>query len=195
MNFLAHLWLADRSATSLAGAVLGDVVRGSDLSAYPVAIAQGIRLHRRIDAWTDCHPQVVAARTGFVAGERRYAGIVIDLVCDYVLAGDWARHSAEAFDAFCRRAAAAVAAEAASFAAAGARAPDAGGFARLLQSYAQADGIDRAVARIGLRLRRPEGFLRAAEGWPALAQRLRPSVPKLLDELGVRVAQALAPDP
>ena len=56
MNFLAHLWLAERTGTSLAGAVLGDVVRGADLSAYPPALALGIQLHRRVDATTDRHP-------------------------------------------------------------------------------------------------------------------------------------------
>jgi acyl carrier protein phosphodiesterase len=39
VNFLAHLWLAEQTKTSLAGAVLGDVVRGANLTAYPDEIA------------------------------------------------------------------------------------------------------------------------------------------------------------
>ena len=46
MNFLAHLWLAERTGTSLAGAVLGDVVRGADLSAYPLALAKKAESYR-----------------------------------------------------------------------------------------------------------------------------------------------------
>ena len=109
MNFLAHLWLAERTATSLAGAVLGDVVRGADLSAYPSAIAEAVRLHRRVDAATDRHPRVVALRTQFPDRARRYAGIVLDLGFDHALALDWSHYSDEPLDAFCQRAGRAIA--------------------------------------------------------------------------------------
>jgi acyl carrier protein phosphodiesterase len=105
LNFLAHLWLADRTGTSLPGAVLGDVVRGRDLSAYPEPLAQGIRLHRRIDAATDRHPGIAALRAGFAPGQRRYAGIVLDLAGDHALALDWARHHPLPLEQFCGAAA------------------------------------------------------------------------------------------
>ena len=53
MNFLAHLWLADRADANLAGAVLGDLVRGRALEDWPEQVAYSIRLHRAIDA-ADC---------------------------------------------------------------------------------------------------------------------------------------------
>lgn len=183
MNFLAHLWLADRSATSMAGAVLGDVVRGADLSMYPPDIAAGIRLHRRIDAATDRHPQVVAARAGFASGQRRYAGIVLDLVCDHLLARDWPAHAGEPLSAFCQRAAGEVAAAGVWFTQAGARAPEAAGFARLLQSYAAPAGIDHAVRRVASRLRQPQGLVDAAADWPSVASSFRAALPALLRDL------------
>lgn len=183
MNFLAHLWLAERTGTSLAGAILGDVVRGADLSAYPRELAQGIRLHRRIDALTDRHPQVLALRSGFDGGHRRYAGIVVDLACDYALAADWARHSAEPLPAFCQRAAAVVARSGPWFEYAGGRAPDAAGFAALLLSYAQPAGIERALARVAGRLREPQRLLDAAQDWPRHAQALQPRLPGLLADV------------
>jgi acyl carrier protein phosphodiesterase len=183
MNFLAHLWIADVTGTSMPGAILGDVVRGSDLSMFSHTVAEGIRLHRRIDAATDRHPLLIAARSGFADGERRYAGIVLDLACDFALATDWAHHHAEPMDAFCSRAAQAVADAAASFGTAGAETPEAHRFARLLQSYGREDGIEHALRRVATRLRRPEALINAARSWRELADALRTPLPDLLDDL------------
>src|SRR3546814_1382776 len=88
--------------------ILGDVVRGADLSTYPDDIAHGIRLHRRVDALTDRHPALHDARASFGEGRRRYAGIVLDLVGDYVLSETWPRYSADALTAFHQRAGIAI---------------------------------------------------------------------------------------
>ncbi|TJY64883.1 DUF479 domain-containing protein [Sinimarinibacterium sp. CAU 1509] len=183
MNFLAHLWIADVTGTSMPGAILGDVVRGSDLSMYSHSVAEGIRLHRRIDAATDRHPLLIEARSGFADGERRYAGIVLDLACDFALAGDWPQHHPASMEAFCARAAQAVAVDTASFRAAGAEAPEARRFTQLLQSYGREDGIERALQRIALRLRRPDAMLHAARSWRTQAESLRATLPRLLDDL------------
>lgn len=183
MNFLAHLWLADQSGTSLAGSVLGDVVHGADLSAYPADIALGVRLHRRIDAATDRHPRMVALRESYPDGARRYAGIVLDLVADYVLIQQWPQHSAEALDAFCRRCGLAIEVAAPWFLLAGGRSSDAAQFARLLHSYGEISGIERAIQRTAARLRKPELLLRAADSWQASAEALRPHLGELLGDL------------
>ena len=183
MNFLAHLWLAERTGTSLAGSVLGDVVRGTDLSAYPPEIAQGIRLPRRVDARTDHHPLITAVRGRFAPGARRYAGIVLDLACDHALARDWPRHTEESLDGFCLRAGAAIEEAAHWFRLAGGRSSSAESFAALLRSYQHADGIDLALRRIATRMRQPEALLIAAGDWPQHAQHLQPQLPLLFDDL------------
>lgn len=183
MNFLAHLWLADRTATSLAGSVLGDVVRGADLSAYPEPLALGIRLHRRVDAATDRHPLVAAARQRFAGGARRYAGIVLDLACDHALALDWARHGDGVFTDFCRRGGVAIAAAAPWFEYAGGRSSSAAAFSDLLLSYQHPAGIQRAMVRIAARLRDPPALLAAARDWEAHSQALRPQLDVLLCDL------------
>lgn len=190
MNFLAHLWLAERTGTSLAGSVLGDVVRGTDLSAYPPAIALGIRLHRRVDARTDHHPLIAERRTGFAPGSRRYAGIVLDLACDHALALDWQHHSEDSLDAFCQRAGAAIEDASHWFRLAGGRSSRADSFATLLRSYQHADGIDLALQRIATRMRQPEALLLAAGDWRQHARQLQPQLPLLLDDL-VTAMQAL----
>jgi acyl carrier protein phosphodiesterase len=183
MNFLAHLWLADRTGTSLAGSVLGDVVRGADLSAYPHEIAEGVRLHRRVDARTDRHPLIRTLREQFAPESRRYAGIVLDLAADHALIRDWSRHSRESLPQFATRAGAAIAEAAPWFEQAGGRRSSAEGFTRLLLSYGETDGIDRAIARTAQRLREPLPLLQAGKAWQQQLPALRDALPELLATL------------
>lgn len=183
MNFLAHLWLADKTQTSLAGSVLGDVVRGSDLTAYPDDIALGIRLHRRVDAATDRHSIMVAARATFDAGERRYAGIVLDLAADYALANAWSEFHSESLDAFTQRCGEAMEAASEWFERGGGARPRATGFAELLRSYGSDVGMERAVCRTAARMRDPQRLIDAARQWVEASQRLRPNLAELLDDL------------
>lgn len=183
MNFLAHLWLADVTRTSPAGAILGDVVRGRELGDFPSDIALGIRLHRHVDALTDRHPRLLQARTDFPEGARRYAGILLDLVVDHVMARQWAQYSAEALPDFTRRSAAAVADESAWFIVSGGRPPSRREFSELLLSYASEPGIDLAVQRIAARLRRPEALIEAARGWQAHAESIAADLPALIDDI------------
>jgi acyl carrier protein phosphodiesterase len=183
VNFLAHLWLADRTDTSLAGAVLGDLARGADLSAYPDALAHGIRVHRRVDAATDRHAGIAGLRNGFADGHRRYAGIVLDLAADHALALDWDRYHDRPLESFCADAAQQLAAESAWFVHAGGRPIEAASFTRLLLSYAEVDGIDRALHRTATRLREPNRLLRAGERWTEQIGALRALLPRLLEDL------------
>jgi acyl carrier protein phosphodiesterase len=91
MNFLAHAWLVSASSDDfLYGNLIADGVKGRDLSAWSVATAEGIRHHRRVDAWVDSHPRVVSARRRAPTAQRRYAGIALDMVWDHFLARDTA---------------------------------------------------------------------------------------------------------
>jgi acyl carrier protein phosphodiesterase len=182
VNFLAHLWLADRSRTSLAGSILGDVVRGRELSTFPDEIAHGIRLHRRVDALSDRHPDLQTLRAAF-GGCRRYAGIVLDLAGDHALWLDWPDDGGESRDDFCARAAAAVAAASPWFVRAGGRATTTMEFAALLRSYGSEAGIDRAVRRVARRLREPAPLLDAARDWRGHLPALRSVLPGVLGDL------------
>lgn len=103
VNFLAHLVLAGDDDYLRLGAMLGDFVRGRRaLVRYPLQLARGIRLHRHIDAHTDALPEVQRLRETFVPPFRRYAGIIIDLGFDHVLARRWARYGTGSLEAFDR---------------------------------------------------------------------------------------------
>jgi len=183
MNFLAHLWLSDQARLPLAGAILGDTVRGALPPDMPEPLARSVRLHRRVDAETDRHPRVAAARSRFVPGARRYSGILIDVLFDHVLAQDWRGYSDESLAAFTDRAAAAVAAEGHWFERAGQPPPRAGPFAGLLASYGSESGIELALRRTAGRLRRPQGMLEAMADWQQHLPELRRDLPLLLGDL------------
>ena len=53
MNYLAHLHLGGDRPAQLLGSLYGDFVKGPLAGQWPAEIEAGIRLHRRIDAFTD----------------------------------------------------------------------------------------------------------------------------------------------
>jgi acyl carrier protein phosphodiesterase len=181
MNYLAHLYIADRAQADLAGAILGDFVRGPDMSRFATEVGHSIRLHRRIDSVTDQHPRVLAAMARFEAGPRRYAPIILDVLWDYVLAIDWAQYSSESYADFCSRGARAVAASGSLFE--WPRRPTRSGFNTLLRSYATETGIDFALRRIAARLKKPEPMIAACKDWQAHVPALRLDLPELMRDL------------
>ncbi|QEM81732.1 ACP phosphodiesterase [Halomonas binhaiensis] len=86
MNFLAHAWLARHGSDAfLYGNLVADGIKGGDLTGLPDDAAQGVRHHRRVDAYVDAHPVVLNARRRSPHGLQRYSGIVLDLVWDHFL--------------------------------------------------------------------------------------------------------------
>ncbi len=190
MNFLAHLWLTEQVGLPLAGAVLGDVLRGRiETLDLPASLAISVKFHRTVDAATDRHPAIVALRQDFQPGARRYAGIVLDLVCDFVLARNWTHYSTDPLAVFAARAGQAIAAEASRFQDAGWRPPSAESFKTLLLSYGHARGLETAFSRTGARLRDHATFDQAAQHWQRLIPPLQDALPAILDALSQRPAQ------
>lgn len=91
MNYIAHIHLARHSQTSMLGNFLGDFVKGSDLSALPPDIQYGVRLHRKIDTFTDAHAGVKALKSMFPSSLRRMSGVVLDIYFDHLLICHWSR--------------------------------------------------------------------------------------------------------
>lgn len=97
MNYLAHAFLAGPIAADRVGGVAGDFVKGL-LDPLPPglgpALAEGVRLHRRIDSFADTHPAFRRSRGRVSAARRRVAGIMVDLFYDHFLARHWEAVSA-----------------------------------------------------------------------------------------------------
>jgi len=103
MNFLAHLYLSGEEEKVMLGNFIGDYVKGSAYLEYPERIGYGITLHRRIDRFTDLHPLIRASAVFFKPEYGRYAGIVIDVIFDHLLAQNWELYSTYRLRDFTRK--------------------------------------------------------------------------------------------
>jgi acyl carrier protein phosphodiesterase len=92
VNHLAHALLAAPDADLMVGSLIGDFVRGAIDPTLPAGVQAGVALHRAIDVYTDSHPEVVAARALIAPPLRRYAGVLLDIWFDHLLAREWATH-------------------------------------------------------------------------------------------------------
>lgn len=92
MNHLAHLVLADGDEGLRLGALLGDHVKGREaLGHWPSSWARGIILHRRIDVWSDQHPDLRVFLARLSPPWRRYGGVITDVLFDCMLSRHWDR--------------------------------------------------------------------------------------------------------
>jgi acyl carrier protein phosphodiesterase len=104
LNYLAHLFLAGRSAESLIGNLAGDFVKGPLREGqFPAAIHDGILRHRRLDAFTDSHPRMSAFRRVLVPEYGHWSRIIADIFLDHFLAVDFDRYGGEPLEAFVTR--------------------------------------------------------------------------------------------
>ena len=112
MNFLAHATLASDAADEwgasdeqrqglLAGAILGDFVKGRIKPTWPEAIQRGVWLHRKLDAQSNRNSNVGLVSNLYPADLRRYAPIFIDLLADYHLSNHWETYNESEIDTFC----------------------------------------------------------------------------------------------
>ena len=96
MNYLAHALLAGPLATDRVGGVAGDFVKGL-LQPRPAwldpALAEGVRLHRRIDSFADTHPAFRRSRARVSDTRKRFGGVLVDMFYDHFLAVHWHHYS------------------------------------------------------------------------------------------------------
>lgn len=103
MNFLAHLHLADPEPGLMLGGIVADFARNPEIALLPDDVRCGVRLHRLVDGFTDRHPVVLRSISRISASLGWFAGVVIDVYYDHILARNWLRYSAESLAGFARR--------------------------------------------------------------------------------------------
>lgn len=101
MNFLAHAVLAGDDPALIVGGVVGDWIKGPLPGALPPDLARGVALHRAIDSHAETHPAFQRSRNRVAADRRRYAGVLVDIFYDHLLARDWAQLQPIPLDRFC----------------------------------------------------------------------------------------------
>ncbi len=154
MNYLAHLYLSPPDEDAWLGSLLGDFVKGPLGGRYAPSVNAAIRLHRKLDAFTDANAAVQRSKSRISRERRRYAGIMIDMFYDHFLARSWQEFHDESLAAFSARVYAllerrrAELPERLQFVAPRMAARD------WLGSYASTASIHRALDGIGTRLRR-----------------------------------------
>ena len=103
MNYLAHIYLARHTEDAMLGALLGDFVKPHSGERYSAQIEAEIVTHRKVDSFTDSHAVVLEGKALFNGPRRRYAGILLDVFYDHLLAKHWQHYSSEPLSAFIAR--------------------------------------------------------------------------------------------
>jgi acyl carrier protein phosphodiesterase len=103
MNYLAHLLLAGTGDDAILGSLLGDFVKGCPESRFSAAVSEAIRLHRKIDSYSDAHRITRRSRSRISPLRRRFAGIIVDVGYDHFLSRHWRWFSPMDLDLFVHR--------------------------------------------------------------------------------------------
>lgn len=172
MNFLAHFHLAWPHPGLIAGGLEGDYYKGPVGDDLLPAIADGVVLHRAVDAFTDSHPIVAELRREFPDSLRRYAGILIDLSFDHYLTRNWTLYSALELTAFNEQAYSALDSHARDLSQGAQRMHLRLREYDILNCYHRWQNVTASASRIGERLRRGNPLRNVAPGLDPL----RPSL-------------------
>ncbi len=100
MNFLAHLKLSGDHEYIMLGNFIADHIRGNKISHLPQEVIDGIMLHRKIDYYTDHHPEFMKTRARLHEKYHKYAGVIADVIYDHFLAKNWNDYSEHALSSF-----------------------------------------------------------------------------------------------
>lgn len=160
MNYLAHIYLARHSDDAMLGALLGDFVKPHTGGRFSDEIEAEILTHRKVDSFTDSHPVVLKAKQLFAGPSRRYAGILLDVYYDHLLAVSWERYAELPLEALIARFYRALARRADMLPPNLAQAAPRMIEQDWLGSYADYAGVEIAVRRISTRLSRNGHLMR-----------------------------------
>jgi acyl carrier protein phosphodiesterase len=101
LNFLAHALLAGEDTALLVGGVIGDWIKGPLPGVLPDDLAKGVALHRAIDNYAESQPAFRRSRSRVSVDRRRYAGVLVDVFYDHLLARNWAAIHHRPLDEYC----------------------------------------------------------------------------------------------
>ena len=87
----------------IVGGVVGDWIKGPLPGVLPDDLARGVALHRAIDSFAETHPAFRRSRSRVSADRRRYAGVLVDVFYDHLLAQNWAALHDQPLDEYCEK--------------------------------------------------------------------------------------------
>lgn len=155
MNFLAHAYLAGTDPALIVGGVVGDWIKGPLPGALPADLARGVALHRAIDSHAETHPAFCRSRNRMSPARRRYAGVLVDIFYDHLLARDWAQHHDAALADYCAEVYRLIDERLIDLPESAHHVLRLMASEDWLQSYSEVDGIADVLRRMSLRARQP----------------------------------------
>lgn len=102
MNFLAHMVLSDDDDDLLLGNFIADFVKSSEWEHYKSRVVEGIKLHHKIDSFTDNHPVVEKSKERLRPRHGKYSPVVADIMYDHFLARNFGDYHGKDLEKFAR---------------------------------------------------------------------------------------------
>lgn len=93
MNYLAHSYLSYQKTDLIIGNFIADSIRGNQFEGLTDGIIEGIKLHRKIDVFTDTHPIYLTSKHRFSKDFDKYSGVLMDIIYDHYLAKNFEQYS------------------------------------------------------------------------------------------------------
>jgi acyl carrier protein phosphodiesterase len=155
LNFLAHALLAGDDPALIVGGVVGDWIKGCLPGALPDDLAQGVALHRAIDHFAESHPAFCRSRSRVSPQRRRYAGVLVDIFYDHLLAKHWSSIHPQPLPEYCATIYALIRERTNDLPASAPPALNMMAQQDWLTSYAKVEGIADVLARMSRRGRQP----------------------------------------
>ncbi len=93
MNYLAHSFLSFQNTDLIIGNFIADSIQGNRFDGLTEGIIKGIKLHRKIDVFTDSHPIFLTSKHRFSKDFDKYSGVLMDIIYDHYLAKNFEQYS------------------------------------------------------------------------------------------------------
>ncbi|MBK5285263.1 MAG: acyl carrier protein phosphodiesterase [Bacteroidia bacterium] len=93
MNFLAHFYLTRGLEEIIVGNFIADFIRSSQQENLSPLVKKGIIIHHSIDRFTDDHPVVRESRKRLRERYKKYSVVITDIYYDHFLAANWNQYS------------------------------------------------------------------------------------------------------
>jgi acyl carrier protein phosphodiesterase len=155
LNFLAHALFAGDDPALMVGGVIGDWIKGPLPGLLPADLAKGVVLHRAIDSFAESNPAFNQSRSRISGARRRYAGVLVDIFYDHLLARHWHDVHDQPLHVFCNTVYAMINDRLPELPEASHPALQMMDRENLLLSYAHIDGIADVLQRMSRRARQP----------------------------------------
>jgi acyl carrier protein phosphodiesterase len=97
------MYLSGENDDIMIGNFIADHIKGNGFGKLREGIVDGIMLHRKIDTYTDNHPEFLKSKRRLQVHYHKYSGVITDMFYDHFLSANWGEYSEEDLVAFTTR--------------------------------------------------------------------------------------------